>query len=285
LKVHEYNIIDNQRLTFYLGMSCRDRYRISAVQRAPNPRWTASARFFLAFSVGHAIMLAHNPMPTSGYARMQTIALISQKGGTGKTTLALNLAVASEVSGLATALIDLDPQASAKEWSKSRARETPVVISVHASQLEEVLNAAKENGAVLSIIDTAPHSERDALAAARLADLILIPCRPAILDLRAMASTKDLADLARTPALAVVNAAPPRGHLPDEAAEAIRGYGLEVASVVIAHRAAFVHALTVGQTVIEFEPRGKAAEEINALFKIACKHANMPATEKTRRQA
>lgn len=216
---------------------------------------------------------------------MQTIAIISQKGGTGKTTLALNLAVAAEVSGLSTAIIDLDPQASAKEWSKSRERETPVVISAHASQLDEVLAAARENGASLSIIDTAPHSERDALAAARAADLILIPCRPAILDLRAMASTKELADLAQTPALAVINAAPPRGHLADEAAEAIRGYGLEVSAATIAHRAAFVHSLTLGQTVVEYEPGGKAAQEVNDLFVLACQHANMPAIEVRRRSA
>ncbi|MBK1724940.1 ParA family partition ATPase [Thiocystis violacea] len=216
---------------------------------------------------------------------MQTIAIVSQKGGTGKTTLALNLAVASERAGRPTVIIDLDPQASAKAWSKSRDGESPVVISTHASQLEEVLAAAKENGAALSIIDTAPHSERDALAAARMADLILIPCRPAILDLRAMVSTKELADLARTPALAVINAAPPRGHLADEAADAIRGYGLEVASVVIAHRAAFVHSLTVGQTVIEYERDGKAAEEVNALFKAACQHANMTAEKSKRRKA
>jgi len=216
---------------------------------------------------------------------MQTIAIISQKGGTGKTTLALNLAVAAEVSGLSTAIIDLDPQASAKEWSKSRERETPVVISAHASQLDGVLAAARENGASLSIIDTAPHSERDALAAARAADLILIPCRPAILDLRAMASTKELADLAHTPALAVINAAPPRGHLADEAAEAIRGYGLEVSAAAIAHRAAFVHSLTLGQTVVEYEPGGKAAQEVNDLFVQACKHANMPAIEARRRSA
>jgi chromosome partitioning protein len=210
---------------------------------------------------------------------MQTIAVISQKGGTGKTTLALNLAVAAESSGFATAIIDLDPQASAKEWSKSREVEAPVVISAHASQLDEVLAAARKNGAALSIIDTAPHSERDALASARAADLILLPCRPAILDLRAMASTKELADLARTPALAVINAAPPRGHLPDEAADAIRSYGLEVASVVIAHRAAFVHSLTLGQTVIEYEPGGKAASEIIELFELACKHANMTTSQ------
>jgi chromosome partitioning protein len=215
---------------------------------------------------------------------MQTIAILSQKGGTGKTTLALNLAVAAESSGLATAIIDLDPQASAREWSKSREAESPVVISAHASQLEEVLGTARENGAALSIIDTAPHSERDALSAARAADLILIPCRPAILDLRAMASTKELAELARTPALAVINAAPPRGHLADEAAAAIRGYGLEVAPVVVAHRAAFVHSLTLGQTVIEYEPDGKAAEEVLELFTHACQHANMPTTQQKKRR-
>lgn len=215
---------------------------------------------------------------------MQTIAIISQKGGTGKTTLALNLAVAAELSGLPAAIIDLDPQASAKEWSKSRERETPVVISAHASQLDEVLSAARENGAAYSIIDTAPHSERDALAAARAADLILIPCRPAILDLRAMASTKELADLAKTPALAVINAAPFRGHLADEAAAAIRGYGLAVVPAAITQRAAFVHSLTVGQTVLEFEPGGKAAEEIKELFTLTCMHDNMPAAQKKRRR-
>jgi chromosome partitioning protein len=239
--------------------------------------------FFLRFSTNMPSCL-HVTMHASEHDDMQTIAILSQKGGTGKTTLALNLAVAGETAGFTTAIIDLDPQASAKEWSKSREAEAPVVISAHASQLEEVLAAASENGAALSIIDTAPHSERDALAAARAADLILIPCRPAILDLRAMASTKELADLARTPALAVINAAPPRGHLPDEAAEAIRSYGLEVATVVVAQRAAFVHSLTLGQTVIEYEPDGKAASEVVELFMLACKHANMPTIQQKRRR-
>jgi len=217
---------------------------------------------------------------------MQTIAIISQKGGTGKTTLALNIAVAAEQSGQPAVIVDLDPQASAKQWHDSRDAEAPVVISAHASRLDEVLAAAKENGAGLTIIDTAPHSESDALKAARVADLILIPCRPAILDLRAIASTKELSVLSKTPALAVINAAPPRGHLAEEAAEAIRGYGLEVAPVVIAHRAAFVHSVTLGQTVIEYEPDGKAAQEVRELCRLACQHANMPtATQKRRKTA
>jgi chromosome partitioning protein len=216
---------------------------------------------------------------------MQTIAMLSQKGGTGKTTLALNLAVAAESAGFATAIIDLDPQASAREWSKSREAQAPVVISAHASQLDEVLVTARANGAALCIIDTAPHSERDALVAARAADLILMPCRPAILDLRAMASTKALAELARTPSLAVINAAPPRGQLADEAADAVRGYGLEVACVIIAQRAAFVHSLTLGQGVIEYEPSGKAADEVIELFKLSCKHVNMTTRQQKKRRS
>lgn len=216
---------------------------------------------------------------------MQTIAIISQKGGTGKTTLALNMAVASELSDQPAVIVDLDPQASAKAWHDSRESETPVVISAHASRLDDVLSVARENGAGLIIIDTAPHSESDALKAARAADLILIPCRPAILDLRAIVSTKELADLAKTPALAVINAAPPRGHLPDEAAEAIRGYGLDVAPVTIAQRAAFVHSLTLGHSVLEYEPEGKAAQEIKALYMFACKHDNVQTLKDRRKTA
>lgn len=206
---------------------------------------------------------------------MHTIAILSQKGGTGKTTLALNLAVAAEQAGHSSVIVDLDPQASAKAWHDSREAEVPVVISAHASRLSEVLSVAEENGADLVIIDTAPHSERDALAAARAADLILIPTRPAILDLRAIVSTKELADIAKTPALAVINAAPPRGHLADEAAEVIRSYGLDVCPVTLAQRAAFVHSLTVGQTVLEFEADSKAGEEVRAVCMLACQHAGM----------
>lgn len=199
--------------------------------------------------------------------------------------MALNMAVASEQSGQSAVIVDLDPQASAKEWHDSREAEAPVVISAHASRLDDVLTVAKENGAGLIIIDTAPHSESDALKAARAADLILIPCRPAILDLRAIASTKELSDLSQTPAVAVINAAPPRGHLADEAAEVIRGYGLEVAPVVVAHRAAFVHSVTLGQTVLEYEPSGKAAQEVKELCMFACNHANMMASQDRRKTA
>ena len=124
---------------------------------------------------------------------MYTLALISQKGGTGKTTLACALAVAGEHAGLETVLVDLDPQGSATKWGELRDRDTPVVTSAEAPRLRQVLTAAKHAGAGLAVIDTAPHAAEAALAAARAADFVLIPCRASETDLTAIGATVALA--------------------------------------------------------------------------------------------
>ncbi|MBW4626506.1 MAG: ParA family protein [Brasilonema octagenarum HA4186-MV1] len=210
---------------------------------------------------------------------MKTISIISRKGGAGKTTLTVHLAVAACIDGKETAIIDLDPQASAAGWGDSRKQEIPAVVSAQAARLPKVLEAAVNNGADLAIIDTAPHSETAALAAIRAADLILIPCRPAILDLRAIGDTIDLVNLASKTATVVLNAVPPRGSLADEAVEAICALrsskaiaplGVSIAPIRIGQRAAFVHSLTAGQTAQEYEPEGKAAEEIQQVYKWMC---------------
>ncbi len=213
---------------------------------------------------------------------MKIIAIISQKGGAGKTTLALNLAVAAETLGYSSVVIDLDPQASAKGWHDMRGKDNPVVISAQAARLTDILNTAREHGAALTIIDTAPHSETSSLAAARAADLILIPCRPAILDLRAITTSADLASLSKTPAAAILNAVPPRGTLADEAEQVIKGYGLEVSPARLGQRSAFVHSVTTGQSVLEYEPRGKAAQEIKAVYMWVCNHVNMETLQRER---
>ena len=122
------------------------------------------------------------------------------------------------------------------------------------------------HGADLAVIDTAPHSESEALAAVRAADLALVPLRPGVLDLRALAATADICTLAGARSAVVLNQAPPRGSLPDEAAAAVAKRGLEVAPCRVGARVAFKHSLTNGMGVLEHEPRGKAAAEIAALF-------------------
>lgn len=206
---------------------------------------------------------------------MKTIAIVSRKGGAGKTTLALHLAVVAQIKGKEVAIIDLDPQASAAGWGDSRTQESPAVVSAQAARLPKVLQTASDAGADLAIIDTAPHSETAALAAIRGADLILIPCRPAILDLRAISDTIDLVNLAKKTATVVLNAVPSRGSLADEAIEAIGDYGVSVAPYRIGQRAAFIHSLTAGLTASEYEPKGKAAKEIQQLYKWTCKQLKM----------
>ena len=198
---------------------------------------------------------------------MKTLAILSRKGGTGKTTVAVHLSVAAEQAGLTTALIDLDPQASAVSWSDRREGDTPVVISAHASRLTDLLEKAAASGVDFAIIDTAAHAETSALAAARAATIALIPCRPASLDLLAIGATVDVVRLANVPAHVVFNGTPARGSLTDEARSAVAAYDVPCVPCSLGHRIAFVHALIDGLTVQESEPRGKASVEVRTLYK------------------
>ena len=197
---------------------------------------------------------------------MRTIALISQKGGAGKTTLAIALAVTSERAGLASVLVDLDPQASAAQWSDLREAETPVVTCAPAARLTSVLTAAPDSGSRLAVLDTAPHVADAALAAARSSDFVLIPCRPATADLMAIRASIDLVQIADKPAAVVINAAPVANPITDQALAAIAGYGVKACPVVVHQRIEHVHAFTSGLSAPESAPNGKAASEINELF-------------------
>lgn len=207
---------------------------------------------------------------------MKTVAIISQKGGAGKTTLALHLATSSALQGRNTAIIDLDPQASAANWSDRRVAEVPVVLSAHASRLNHEIGRVKDMEGDLLIIDTAPHSDSAALEAAKAADLILVPCRPAILDIEAISNTLNLVKTTGKPIFVVMNAVAPQGSEATEAAEAIAELGVGICPVQLRQRVAFSRALISGQSAEEFEPDGKAAQEASQLYAFMCEHLHMP---------
>jgi chromosome partitioning protein len=198
---------------------------------------------------------------------MKTIVIVSQKGGTGKTTLAVHLAVAAERAGLTTVIIDLDPQASAASWKDLRKDEAPDVAAVPPARLAQALKAAADAGADLAVIDTPARSENTALDAVRAADLALIPCRPGYFDTAAMSFTSNLLKLAGTPGFVVFSQVPPRadGFLGD-VSEALGSYGLTVAPVSVHMRAAYSNAIPGGMAAQEYEPRGKAAQEASDLY-------------------
>jgi chromosome partitioning protein len=209
---------------------------------------------------------------------MQVIAFENQKGGVGKTTLALHLATAFAAAGRNTLVLDLDPQASAAEWKDARSAEKPPVMAVPAARLAKILEETKKIGTEVLILDTAPHSEGTALAAARSADLILVPCQPSIMDLRALRKTVELLQHVRKPTYVVLNGVAPQGTVADEAAKAItEQYGLPVAPIRLGDRVAYNRCLIAGETAQEYEPDGKAAEELMQLYKWASKLVGMSA--------
>jgi chromosome partitioning protein len=197
---------------------------------------------------------------------MKILALLTQKGGSGKTTLAVHLAVAAEQAGETVCIVDIDPQASAGAWYERREQKTPIVTPIPASELPHVLALAREEGITLAIIDTAPHTAPRASLATEAADLVLIPTRPTAFDLAAVASTVDIVRSAGKPAAFVLNACPSRAPEVPEAFEVLAAYGLPVAGVTVGDRRAFARAVATGRAVTEFEADGKAAQEITDLY-------------------
>jgi len=201
---------------------------------------------------------------------MIVIAVISQKGGAGKTSLALALAVSGELAGLSTAVIDLDPQATATNWADRRENRPPVVVSAQPARLPHVLKTAADSGAEFVVIDTPPRAEQAALAAAKAADLILIPCRPAVFDLDTVATTLELIRLSgKSQVVVVLNGVPAQGSEQGQARAILEGLGILVCPTTLGQRKAFPQAGTVGQSPQEYDPTGKAAGEIHAVYKYA----------------
>lgn len=206
---------------------------------------------------------------------MDIIAIVAQKGGTGKTTLTVSLAVAADRAGRTVAIVDLDPQASASNWSDRREADSPVVVSAQPARLGQVLQAAEKQGADLLLIDTPPRAEQAAMAAARAAHFILIPCRPAIYDLETVATTVELVRYAASNPFAIVlNGVPARGPKQMQATEVLQSMGLTVCPAAFGYRAAFDHASSLGLNAQEYDPRGKAAEEIKHVYKFISRLVN-----------
>jgi len=212
---------------------------------------------------------------------MITIALLCQKGGAGKTTLALHLATEAAAAGRRVVVLDLDPQSSAARWGDRRQPGGAAVdVSTESpARLAAALLQAERAGYDMAVLDTAPASDRAALDAARAADLVLIPVRCSILDLDALGASLDLCMLARKPARVALNAAPVRSRVVSDAIATVTRIGGTVASTVIRERVALRHALVDGRVAGEFEPGGAAAAEITALYMETCVRVNTSTTE------
>ncbi|MGV2417822.1 MAG UNVERIFIED_CONTAM: AAA family ATPase [Paenibacillus polymyxa] len=204
---------------------------------------------------------------------MKVVSIVGMKGGSGKSTVGIHLAVCAEVSGLSSAIIDTDPQGSAYKWFERREAETPSVIrEPDPDALPRLTSIAKNNGTDLLIIDTAGKAETVALAACEIADLILVPIRPTQFDLETLGTVKRMARIAekldRT--WVVISQMPASSTRPVlQAVEGIAAYGLQLSPVRLKTRLDFSDSMASGLTATEQAMSGKAASEANELFKWA----------------
>jgi len=199
---------------------------------------------------------------------MPTIAIVSQKGGSGKTTLAVHLATRAAQAKHESCVVDTDPQATAAAWSDWRGDFLPLVVTSPPARLGRTIESARKNGVDFVVIDTPPHADAAAREAIKAADLVLIPSKPRAFDLHALEPIADLVSYAKKPAFVVLNSVPAGATvLTEEAKKAAKSMGLKLCPVTLGDRAAFHRSSAKGETAAEIDPEGKAAKEIEKLWK------------------
>ena len=198
---------------------------------------------------------------------MRIIALASQKGGSGKTTIAAHLAVQAARAGQGPAvLIDTDPQGSLAEWWRERKDDTPALATVKLDELDSNLAELRSYGTAVAIVDTPPALTGSIERVVAVADLVLIPTRPSPHDLRAVAATVAMASRAGKPFLFIVNGAAPRANITAEAVAALSEHG-RVAPVILYQRTDYAASMIDGRTVVETAPSSRSAQEVAELWK------------------
>ena len=197
---------------------------------------------------------------------MRILALASQKGGSGKTTLSGHLAVQAQRAGAGpVVLIDIDPQGSLADWWNERTDDFPAFAQTTVARLASDLELLRQQGFKLAVIDTPPAITMAIQSVISVAELIVVPTRPSPHDLRAVGATVDLCERAGKPLIFVVNAATPKARITSEAAIALSQHGT-VAPVTIHHRTDFASSMIDGRTVMDFAPKGRSAQEVEQLW-------------------
>lgn len=197
---------------------------------------------------------------------MYVVAVASQKGGSGKTTLAGHLAVEADRRGVGpVALVDTDPQGSLAEWWNARTTETPLFARTGAERLAEDIERMKSLGIKLLVIDTPPAIEATISEVVQVANIIVVPARPSPHDLRAAGATVELVERHHKPLVFVINGAAQRARITTEAVMALSQHGT-LAPTIIHQRTAFAASMIDGRTVMEIPGEPRAAAEIAMLW-------------------
>jgi chromosome partitioning protein len=196
---------------------------------------------------------------------MKVISLVTQKGGSGKSTLCVSLAVAAQEAGRTVCILEMDKQATASQWSQARKGEPPEVSPITVERLEYAIAKLKGAECEFVFIDTPGIDSPGTNAAIRVSDLCLIPCRPTPADLRAMQPTLGAIQRLERDFAFVLNQTPPKSYRVRDTAEGLKVLGI-MAEVNIVMRTDHQDAVGTGQGVTEFNPEGAAADEMRRLW-------------------
>jgi chromosome partitioning protein len=203
---------------------------------------------------------------------MRTLAVLSQKGGTGKTTLAVHLAVAAWSSQTRVLIADLDPQRSASEWRRARQGAGPGLIDCKPGAVFIAQQAAQRADIGLMVLDTRPSADSDTAEAIRCADLCLVVLRPTFFDLKATTRLAEMTRAMNKTAFFVLNQAPPcragrEAPIVIETAKALEALRLPLAPAGLRARIVYQSAVSRGLTAQETEPSSAAAAEVDLLWR------------------
>jgi chromosome partitioning protein len=190
------------------------------------------------------------------------LAVLAQKGGVGKSTLARAIAVQALIEGHRAAIIDADPQGTSLKWAKRREAAAPAVVALGEATLPERLAELKARGADFIVIDTPPHAQPIISLAAELADAALIVTQPYPDDLQEVGVPAAILARLGKPAAIILNNTPSRAQAVTMARGALAAFPMPTCPIAITHLMAHPYASAEGQTAQEREPKGKAATEL-----------------------
>jgi chromosome partitioning protein len=196
---------------------------------------------------------------------MRTIAFVTQKGGSGKSTLCINLSIAAQEAGKSVCILEMDRQATVSDWAEHRDGQGPEVAQVDAAQLDHVITELQGSAYDYVFIDTPGVDSAGTLSAIRAADLCIVPCRPTPADLRAFKPTLAAIHRLDKRFCFVLNQTPPRSYRVRDAADGLAVLGL-LPDVNVVMRNDHQDAIGMGKGVTELNPDGQAADEIRRLW-------------------
>jgi chromosome partitioning protein len=196
---------------------------------------------------------------------MKVISLVTQKGGSGKSTLCVSLAVAAQEAGRTICILEMDKQATVTQWAQARAGKPPEVAQITADKLEAVIARLKSAEYDYVFVDTPGIDSPGTHSAIRISDLCLIPCRPSPADLRGVAPTLAAIHRLERDFAFILNQTPPKSYRVRDTAEGLKVLGL-LAEVNVVMRNDHQDAIGSGQGVTEFNPEGAAADEMRRLW-------------------